>query len=159
MVFDEFPETIGGLFDFLDDDVEFNGTSYSIEDIVYFGSSSDIGIATINAQGSFVSVVEGNTSAYLVVGAFANVAGEPFQPDFSPTAEAYFATQYIENGIGLFGDLEDYFDALGDVNAGLVFDAGSKLGIGNAINYQDVEDLFIVTTQDTIDVLPPAIDA
>ena len=142
---------IGGFFDFLDDDVEFNGNSFSVEDIVFFGSTSEVGIATINEQGDFVSVVEGTTSAYVVLGAFGNIGQTfPLQPLYNPCSETAFLTQYIEPGIGLNSDLEDYFDALGGVDAALFFDAGESLGVGNDIGYEEVSDLFIVTTRDEI---------
>lgn len=141
---------IGGFFDFLDDDVEFNGKSFSVEDIVFFGSTSEVGIATINEQGDFVSVVEGTTSAYVVLGAFGNIGQTGLQPLYNPCSETAFLTQYIEPGIGLNSDLEDYFDALGGVDAALFFDAGESLGVGNDIGYEEVSDLFIVTTRDEI---------
>ena len=142
---------LGGFFDFLDDDVEFNGNSFSVEDIVFFGSTSEVGIATINEQGDFVSVVEGTTSAYVVLGAFGNIGQTfPLQPLYNPCSETAFLTQYIEPGIGLNSDLEDYFDALGGVDAALFFDAGESLGVGNDIGYEEVSDLFIVTTRDEI---------
>lgn len=147
---------IGGFFDFLDDDVEFNGKSFSVEDIVFFGSTSEVGIATINEQGDFVSVVEGTTSAYVVLGAFGNIGQTfPLQPLYNPCSETAFLTQYIEPGIGLNSDLEGYFDGLGgDVDAALFFDAGESLGVGNDIGYEEVSDLFIVTTRDEI---PPTV--
>jgi hypothetical protein len=144
-------DSIGGFFDFLDDDVEFNGNSFSVEDIVFFGSTSEVGIATINEQGDFVSVFEGTTSAYVVLGNFGNIGQTaPLQPLYNPCSETAFITQYIEPGIGLNSDLEDYFDALGEVDAALFFDAGESLGVGNDIGYEEVSDLFIVTTRDEI---------
>jgi hypothetical protein len=144
-------DSIGGFFDFLDDDVEFNGNSFSVEDIVFFGSTSEVGIATINEQGDFVSVFEGTTSAYVVLGNFGNIGQTaPLQPLYNPCSETAFITQYIEPGIGLNSDLEDYFDALGEVDAALFFDAGESLGVNNDIGYEEVSDLFIVTTRDEI---------
>jgi Ca2+-binding RTX toxin-like protein len=148
---------IGGVFDLLDDDVEFNGNSFTVEDIVYFGGvqgSGEVGIATINEQGDFVSVVQGSTSAYVVLGAFYNIGQTGLQPPYIPNSETAFVTQYIEPGIGLNSDLEDYFDALGDVDAALFFDAGEILGVGNNIGYEEVSDLFILTTRDEIPANP-----
>jgi hypothetical protein len=166
-----FPEDIAGFFDLLDDSVEFNGGTFTAQNIVFNGGTPLIGIATINAQGDFVSLIDGDTSGYVVLGNFWNNAGFP-QPDFSPTTESYFATQYIDTGIGSVGDLEDYigignpgdfedpdfffegsFDGQIEVNAFLFFDSGERLGVGNSTKYEDVDDVFILTTRDVIDAI------